>query len=107
LLCRRWSVAEIEAMATAGINSEDARFELIGREIVPMADTGAKHEIFKVSLLEFWVDRKCKSWKLAIEFTFERDENALLEADFSSYNGTIKLQELSPLNALLAVEIAD
>jgi hypothetical protein len=107
LLRRRWSVAEIEAMVRAGVNSEDARFELIGREIVPMADTGAKYEIFKVSLLEFWVDRKCKSLKLAIEFTFEMDENALLEPDFYSYNGTIKLLELSPSNALLAVEIAD
>jgi hypothetical protein len=106
LLQRRNSVAEIEAMVRAGVNSEDERFELIGGEVAPIAVKGVKPEIYEVSLLEFWVDHKSKSLKLAIEFTLAMDKNALLEPDFAYYNASIKHQELSPSNALLAVEIA-
>ncbi len=37
LLRRRWSLAEIEEMVRLGIRPEDERFELIGGEVVPVA----------------------------------------------------------------------
>jgi Uma2 family endonuclease len=50
---RRWTVAEIEAMVAAGIIEHEERFELIEGEVVPMSPKGARHELIKVSILEY------------------------------------------------------
>jgi Uma2 family endonuclease len=54
---RRWSVAEIEAMAEAGFFEENERFELIGGEIVLMSPKGNGHELLKGSLARYWAKR--------------------------------------------------
>jgi hypothetical protein len=54
---RRWSVAEIEAMVAEGIILEDERFEPIGREAVPIAPKGLRHEGAKAGLQQYWLPR--------------------------------------------------
>jgi Uma2 family endonuclease len=46
----RWTVAEVEKLAAAGLFHEDERFELLGGEIVPMSPKGNRHEILREEL---------------------------------------------------------
>jgi Uma2 family endonuclease len=104
---RRWTVAEIDAMVVAGIIDEDERFELIEGEVVPMSPKGVRHELIKVSLLEYWMERKAKTYRIAQETTFHLNESSYLEPDFIFFASTTKLLDLKPFSALLAVEVAD
>jgi Uma2 family endonuclease len=54
LLRRRFTVAEVEAMAAAGVMEEDERVELIGGELVPMSPKGNHHETVKIALVDHW-----------------------------------------------------
>lgn len=104
---RRWTVAEIEAMVAAGILDEDERFELIDGEVVPMSPKGIRHEVIKVSLLNYWIGRKSKTFHIAQETTFRLNDSGFLEPDFVFFSSTTKLKDLNPTNALLCVEVAD
>ncbi len=104
---RRWTVAEIEAAVGLGILQEDERFELIGGDVVPMSPKGSRHESYKVSLLDFWMARSDRSFRIAQETTFRLDETTFLEPDFVFYASEFKITELSSATALLAVEVAD
>ena len=104
---RRWSVAEIEEMTRLGVFEEDERFELIGGEIVPMSPKGNRHELYKGSLLDFWMQFPRKAFKIMPETTLRLDEGAFLEPDFLFFDIKHKLADLSPGTTLLAVEIAD
>ena len=104
---RRWTVAEIEAMVQAGIIDGDERFELIDGEVVPMSPKGARHELIKVSLLDYWMERKSKSFKIAHETTFYLNVASYIEPDFVFFASNTKLADLVPANALLAVEVSD
>ena len=104
---RRWSVAEIEAMAAAGIIDEDERFELIGGEVVPMNPKGIGHERLKVALAKYWYQRLPAGFEFAQETTFRINEDTFLEPDFIFYSTATGLAGLKPETALLAVEVAD
>ena len=104
---RRWTVAEIEAMVVAGIIDEDERFELIDGEVVPTSPKGIRHEVVKVSLLEYWMKHKSDTFRIAQETTFRISTSSFLEPDFVFFASTTKLADLKPSNALLAVEVAD
>jgi Uma2 family endonuclease len=104
---RKWSVAEIEAMVAAGIIAEDDRFELIGGDVVPMSPKGNRHEIYKGSLLEFWIQRKTNAYRIIPETTFKLDEFSFIEPDFVFYDAVVNRNHLAPPNTWLAVEISD
>jgi Uma2 family endonuclease len=107
LLRRKWSVAEIEAMVRAGIIAEGERFELIGGDVVPMSPKGNKHEIYKVSLNEFWIKQKSAKYRIAQETTFRLDEHSFSEPDFVFYDAAVTRDQLAPSNTWLGVEISD
>ncbi len=107
LLRRAWSVAEIEAMVQAGILEEDDRFELIGGDVVPMSPKGNRHEIYKASLNEFWVQNKTLNYRIIPETTFRLDPYSFVEPDFVFYDSAVKVPQLAPENTFLAVEISD
>jgi Uma2 family endonuclease len=104
---RRFTVAEIEAMVEAGIIPEDERFELIGGEIVPMPAKGPLHEDLKTALNIHWAQRLPKSILFAPETTFRLDHENFVEPDFVFFPRGKGVRGLTPLTALLAVEIAD
>jgi Uma2 family endonuclease len=103
---RRFTVAELEAMTTAGILLEDERIELIGGEIVPMSPKGNHHELLKAALNVYWASRLPPDSMFVTETTFRFTEDTYLEPDFVFYPRG-GLRELSGTNAKLVVEIAD
>jgi Uma2 family endonuclease len=104
---RKWRVSEIEAMVAAGIILEDERFEMIGGEIVPMSPKGIQHEVLKGELLAFWLKRLPEAFRLIPETTFRFDAFTFVEPDVVFYPAEMRLRDLSPKNALLAIEVAD
>ena len=107
LLRRRFTVAEVEAMAAAGVMKEDERVELIGGELVPMSPKGIRHEVVKKALNRRWVGRIPDDVELIPETTFRLSEDTYVEPDFVIYPLRIPLERLAPADVLLAVEIAD
>jgi Uma2 family endonuclease len=67
---RRFTVAEVEAMAAAGVMDEDERVELIGGELVPMSPKGRDHEVVKTALLPRWYRASPGDHLLTPETTF-------------------------------------
>lgn len=104
---RRFTVAELERMAAAGIIQEDERIELIGGEIVPMAPKGNRHEIVKIALNLYWARRLPEHLLFATETTFRLSQDTYLEPDFVFYAKATGIAGLTAATAKLAVEIAD
>jgi Uma2 family endonuclease len=104
---RRFTVAELEQMAAAGILDEDERIELIGGEIVPMSPKGAHHEIMKIALNLYWGRRLSEDLQYATETTFRLNADTYLEPDFVFYSKATGVKGLNAETALLVVEVSD
>jgi len=104
---RRFTVAELEAMTTAGILEEDERIELIGGEIVPMSPKGNQHEILKAALNIHWARKLPADLMLVTETTFRLTTDTYLEPDFVFYPKATGIAGLSAATVRLVVEIAD
>ena len=104
---RRFTVAEVEAMAAAGILDEDERVELIGGELVPMSPKGNHHEAVKAALLDRWIRARPDDVRLVPETTFRLSNDTYLEPDIVVFPRATGLRGLTAANALLVVEIAD
>jgi Uma2 family endonuclease len=104
---RRWSVAEVEAAAEAGVLADDERFELIGGEMVPMNPKGIRHERIKSTLNLYWAQRLPPEIRFATETTFRMSEDTFVEPDFVFFRSVDGLAGLTPATALLAVEVAE
>lgn len=104
---RRFTVAEVEAMAAAGILDEDERVELIGGELVPMSPKGNHHEAVKAALLDRWIRARPDDVRLVAETTFRLGNDTYLEPDIVVFPRATGLRGLTAANALLVVEIAD
>jgi len=104
---RRFTVAEVEAMVTAGVMEEDERVELIGGELVPMSPKGFEHEVLKTALLDRWYRLPDREADLVAATTFRLSEDTYLEPDVVIYPRTTGIRGLGASNVLLVVEIAD
>jgi len=104
---RRFTVAEVEAMAAAGVMDEDERVELIGGELVPMSPKGNHHEVVKIALLRRWYRAAPDHLNIAPETTFRLSEDTYLEPDVVIYARATGLKGMTGTNVLLVVEIAD
>ena len=108
LPCRRWTVAEIEAMVASGILLEDERFELIGGEVVPMSPKGNRHEIVKAALQDHWVPLTVGSpIRLIMETTLRAAGDTFYEPDFLFWPRRIPLADITASSAHLIVEVSD
>lgn len=104
---RRFTVAEAEAMAAAGILPEDERCELIGGEFVMMSPKGVHHEVLKIALVERWYLQKADDLLVIPATTFRLSADTYLEPDFVVVERMVGLSGLSGETALLVVEIGD
>jgi Uma2 family endonuclease len=104
---RRFTVAELEQMTSAGILGEDERIELIGGEVVPMSPKGRHHEIVKTALTIYWSRVLPDDLLFTTETTFRLSPDTYLEPDFVFYPKATGWQGLTAANAVLVVEIAD
>ena len=107
LIGKKWTVAEIDAMERAGLLVESDRFELIDGEIVPMNAKGNRHEIYKGSLMDFWVRNRTSKYRIIQETTFRLDPLTYVEPDFVFFEAAATREKLAPNNTWLAVEISD
>ena len=104
---RRFTVAELEQMTTAGILDEDERIELIGGDIVPMSPKGDQHEIVKTALNLHWVRSLPDDLMVATETTFRLSPDTYLEPDFVFYPKATGIRGLNAETARLVVEISN
>jgi Uma2 family endonuclease len=104
---RRFTVAELEAMVTAGILGEHERIELIGGEVVPMSPKGNHHEILKAALNTYWVKRLPERFRLVPETTFRLSPDTYVEPDFIFFDKAVGIRGLKADTVHFAVEIAD
>ena len=104
---RPWTVAEIEAMMSAGIIDEDERFELIGGEVVPMLPKGGRHEMVKVELNRHFQRTIAEDLSIAPETTLRLDLKSFLEPDFCVFPRSIAPGDMRGYDVLLAVEVSD
>ena len=105
---RRWTVAELETMVAKGIIAEDERFELIGGEVVPMSPKGARHEVVKQALEEYWFPLTVGTpVRLISETTLYISADEFREPDFLFVPRSIPVRDVIAASALLIVEVAD
>jgi hypothetical protein len=103
----RWTVAEIEHLATEGYFRDEERFELVGGEIVPMSSKGHRHEIIRHELA-FRFSRAAPDGILAaspVQFNLAEDTFAV--PDVLVHRSHIKTPDARGGDALLVLEIAD
>lgn len=107
LMRRRWTIAEIEAVAAAGIIDDDERFELIGGELVPMSAKGIRHEIIKAGLGFHFAKNLPDDLRFAVATTFRLGEDTFLEPDLVFFRRSDGIPKLGARTALLVLEVAD
>jgi Uma2 family endonuclease len=103
----RFTVAEVEAMVTAGILEENARVELIGGELVPMSPKGIFHERIKNAVIAWFFDRRTPTVVVATETTLRLAADTYLEPDIAIFERRVGFEKLNGSAVLLAVEVAD
>jgi Uma2 family endonuclease len=103
----RWTVAEIERMAEDGYFREDARFELVGGDIVPMSPKGIRHEAVRGALTLRLARRTPDDIFVISEPQFNLDDDTYLNPDILVHPAAIPTAKVRGGDALLVVEVAD
>jgi Uma2 family endonuclease len=104
---RPWTVAEIEAMAAAGIIDEDERFELVGGEAVPMALKSGRHELVKVELNERFQRGAPEDVSVGQGTTLRLDTRTFLTPDFCVFPRSVFPGDLRGIHVALIIEVGD
>jgi Uma2 family endonuclease len=104
---RPWTVAEVEAMAAAGIIDEDERFELIGGEAVPMALKSGRHELVKIALNKCFQEGAPEDVTIGQGTTLRLDARTFLMPDFCAFPRSVFPGDLRGNHVALIVEIGD
>ena len=103
----RWTVAEIERVAAAGLFADCDRFELVGGEMVPMSPKGRRHELIRVELSYRWSRAVSEDVMVAAEPQFNLDADTYLNPDILVHPRSTATYDLRGPEALLVVEIAE
>jgi Uma2 family endonuclease len=103
----RWTVAEIERLATHGIFTEFDQFELLGGEIVPMSPKGIRHELVREELSFRFSQLARGDIFVACEPQFKLGDDTLTQPDILVRPVSIKTHLLRGSDVLLLVEVAD
>jgi Uma2 family endonuclease len=103
----RWTVAEIERVAAAGLFTEYDRFELIGGEIVPMSPKGLRHERLRTLLNHMWSRMAPMDVVVTGEPQFNIDVDTYVNPDILVHPSSIFVDKVRGPEALLVVEVAE
>ena len=108
---RRWTTAELEAMARQGLFRDRAgneeRFELIGGEVVPMSPKGNRHEIVR-NAVSRQLTRLCPDdVHIGFEPQFNLTGDSYLLPDLLVWPAHILVPFVRGTDALLVIEVAD
>jgi Uma2 family endonuclease len=103
----RWSLSEFDRLTELRIFAEDDRIELIGGELVPLQAKGARHELVKTKLLNWFMRRLPEDLELTVELGWRPGGDMYLEPDIVIYRSGASPAYLNPEEALVVIEIAD
>jgi Uma2 family endonuclease len=103
---RRFTVADIQALVVKGVIREDAKFELVGGDIVPMSPKGPLHEDVRLAVMR-WIRGLPSSIEAIAETTLWLDEHNFLEPDYVLFDRTVAIADLKAADVILAIEVAD
>jgi len=104
---RRFTVADVVRMVEVGLIGEEERLEVVDGEVVPMSPKGNRHEDVKVALGFVWARAAPDHVMIAQETGLRLDERTYLEPDFVVFDRANRRADLTGLDILLAVEVAD
>jgi Uma2 family endonuclease len=103
---RRFTVADIQALVEKGVVAEDARFELLDGEIIPMSPKGPLHEDVRV-VINDWVRSLPMSLVWIAETTLYLDDRSFVEPDYVFFDRGLAIADLKPGDIRLAIEVGD
>jgi len=105
----RWTVAELERVAAAGLFTDRDTFELIGGEMVPMPPEGRRHLELRAEIALRMAQLAGSSPDLMVvsEPQFNLDAETFVKPDVLVHPHEINSYDLRPADALLLVEIAE
>lgn len=107
LRAERFSVAQIWALIEQGVMNEDARYELLDGEIIPMSPKGPLHEDVRRSVKR-WLQQSLPSHlEWMAETTLYLDDHSFVEPDFVVFDDAIAIKDLRPADVKLAIEVGD
>jgi len=101
---RRFTVADIHALVEKGVVNEDARFELLDGEIIPMSPKGPLHESLRVTITD-WARTLPFSLVWIAETTLYLDDRSFVEPDYVFFDRGIAIADLKPADIRLAIEV--
>jgi Uma2 family endonuclease len=103
----RWTVAEVEELAAAGLFRDEDQFELLGGEIVPMSPKGRRHEILRQRLGYRFTRLVPEDIFVAPEAQFNLTDDTYLVPDLLVHASKIDTPDVRGGDALLVVEVAE
>jgi len=103
---RRFTTADIQALVMKGVIREDAKFELVGGDIVPMSPKGPLHESVRLAVMR-WIRAAPPSVEALAETTLWLDEHNFLEPDYVLFDRSVAIADLKASDVLLAIEVGD
>jgi Uma2 family endonuclease len=104
---RKWTAAEVAKMLEVGLLEDGDHFELIGGELVAMASKGPHHELLKLELNVYWVQRLPPDLMLGQETPLRLGSYDEPEPEFIIYPRPLQPHDVRGETVLLVVEIAD
>lgn len=100
----RFTVAQILALIEKGVMNEDARFELLDGEIIPMSPKGPLHEGVRQAINR-WIKTLPDSVEWLVETTLYLDRKSFVEPDYVVYEAGLAFEALTPEKVMLAIEV--
>ena len=94
-------------MLDAGIIDSHDRFELIGGELVAMAAKGRRHELIKIELCAYFMDRRKPDLMIAQETPLRLGDYDEPEPEFIVYPAAMLAPDVRADTVLLVVEVAN
>lgn len=102
----RFTVAQIWALIEKGLLPEDAKFELLNGEVIPMSPKGPLHEDVRLAVMR-WLKALPNRIDALAETTLYLDKRSFMEPDYVLFSSAIDIKDLTPDKVLLAIEVAD
>jgi Uma2 family endonuclease len=102
----RFTVAQIWALVEKGMIRPDARFELLHGQVVPMAPKGPLHEQLRQNVMHWLAGALHPHFNCLAETTLYLDAETFVEPDYVIYPTDIEIENLTPPNVLLAIEVS-
>jgi Uma2 family endonuclease len=106
LAAQRFTVAQIWALINKGVMLEDAKFELLDGEVIPISPKGALHEDVRCAVMD-WVRALPPALTVMVETTLYMDDESFLEPDYVVFDQSVAIKDLKPADIRVAIEVGD